>query len=41
MHERKKDEHESTLQAMREMQAESSDKQRLGKLYSIIMLSRW
>jgi len=26
---------------MREMQAESSDKQRLGKLYSIIMLSRW
>ncbi len=41
MHERKKDEHENLLAAMREMQAENSSKERLGQLYSIIMLSRW
>lgn len=41
MHERKKDEHENLLAAMREMQAENPSKERLGQLYSIIMLSRW
>lgn len=41
MHERKKDEHENLLQALREMQSESATKDRIGKLYFIIMLSRW
>ena len=41
MHERKKDEHENLLSALREMQSESATKDRIGKLYFIIMLSRW
>lgn len=41
MHERKKDEHENLLEALREMQAEGATKERVGKLYFIIMLSRW
>lgn len=41
MHERKKDEQENLLAALREMQAENATKDRLGKLYFIIMLSRW
>lgn len=41
VHERKKDEHDNLLQALREMQSESVGKDRLGKLYFIIMLSRW
>lgn len=41
MHERKKDEQENLLQALREMQAENTTNDRLGKLYFIIMLSRW
>lgn len=41
MHERKKDEQENLLQALREMQAESANNDRIGKLYFIIMLSRW
>ena len=41
MHERKKDEHDSLLEALRENQAESATQERIGKLYFIIMLSRW
>jgi len=41
MHERKKDEHDNLLSALREMQAESANQDRIGKLYFIIMLSRW
>ena len=41
MQERKKDEHENLLEALREMQSESTTKERVGKLYFIIMLSRW
>ena len=32
---------DNLLQALREMQSESQYKDRLGKLYFIIMLSRW
>lgn len=39
--ERKKDEHENLLEALREMQSEGATKERVGKLYFIIMLSRW
>ena len=39
--ERKKDEHENLLEALREMQADGATKERIGKLYFIIMLSRW
>ena len=41
LQERKKDEHENLLTSLREMQAENVDKERIGKLYFIIMLSRW
>ena len=41
MHERKRDEHDNLLEALREMQSEGSTKERIGKLYFIIMLSRW
>ena len=41
MQERKKDEHENLLEALREMQSEGATKERVGKLYFIIMLSRW
>jgi len=41
MQERKKDEHDNLLEALREMQSEGSTKERVGKLYFIIMLSRW
>lgn len=39
--ERKKDEHENLMNALREMQSEGVSQERLGKLYFIIMLSRW
>lgn len=39
--ERKKDEHDNLLEALREMQSEGATKERIGKLYFIIMLSRW
>lgn len=38
---RKKDEHENLMNALREMQSEGSNQERIGKLYFIIMLSRW
>ena len=41
MHERKRDEHDNLLEALREMQSEGATKERVGKLYFIIMLSRW
>jgi hypothetical protein len=39
--ERKKDEHDNLMNALREMQSEGVSQERLGKLYFIIMLSRW
>lgn len=39
--ERKKDEHDNLMNALREMQSEGASQERLGKLYFIIMLSRW
>ena len=39
--ERKKDENQNLLESLREMQAENPTKERIGKLYFIIMLSRW
>jgi hypothetical protein len=41
MMERKKDENESLINAVRELQSQSIDQQRLGKLYYVVMLSRW
>lgn len=41
MHERRKDEHDNLMNALREMQADGASQERLGKLYFIIMLSRW
>ena len=41
VHERKRDEHDNLLEALREMQADGGSKERIGKLYFIIMLSRW
>lgn len=41
IHERKKDEHDNLLNALRETQSEGVTQERLGKLYFIIMLSRW
>lgn len=41
MSERKKDEHDNLLNALREMQSEGTTQERIGKLYFIIMLSRW
>jgi len=40
-YERRKDEHDNLIDALRELQSESFDKERMGKLYFIIMLSRW
>ena len=40
-YERRKDEHDNLMNALRDMQSESYDKERMGKLYFIIMLSRW
>ena len=39
--ERKKDENENLVNALRELQSNSTDQQRIGKLHYIIMLSRW
>ena len=39
--ERKKDENENLINALRELQSNSIDQQRIGKLHYIIMLSRW
>jgi hypothetical protein len=39
--ERKKDENENLVNAFREISANSEDQKRLGKLYYLIMLSRW
>lgn len=39
--ERKKDEHDNLMNALREMQSEGPNQERLGKLYFVIMLSRW
>lgn len=39
--ERRKDEHDNLINALRDLQSESIDKERMGKLYFIIMLSRW
>jgi len=41
IHERRKDEQDNLFSALREMQAEDVGKERLGKLYYIIMMSRW
>lgn len=38
---RRRDEHDGLLMAMREMQSENIDRERLGKLYFVVMLSRW
>jgi len=40
-HERKRDENENLVNALREIQSQSVDEQRIGKLYYIVMLSRW
>ena len=39
--ERKKDENENLINAVREISAQSEDQKRLGKLYYLVMLSRW
>ena len=39
--ERRKDETDNMIEALREMQSESVDKDCVGKLYFVIMLSRW
>ena len=39
--ERKKDENENLVNAFREMASQSEDQRKLGKLYYLIMLSRW
>ena len=39
--ERRRDENQNLIGAIRELQADSVDKQRLGKLYYVVMLSRW
>lgn len=41
MHERRKDENESLIQTLRDIQSESIDKTKYGKLYYVVMLSRW
>lgn len=41
MHERGKDETESLIATLRDLQAEHFDKQKYGKLYYVVMLSRW
>jgi membrane protein involved in colicin uptake len=39
--ERKKDENDNLINALRDLQSMSEDNQRVGKLYYLIMLSRW
>ena len=39
--ERKKDENENLINAVREISSQSEDQKRLGKLYYLVMLSRW
>mmetsp|Transcript_24353 Transcript_24353/g.37704 ORF Transcript_24353/g.37704 Transcript_24353/m.37704 type:complete len:135 (+) Transcript_24353:3215-3619(+) len=41
MHERRKDENESLISTLRDLQAEELDKRKYEKLYYIVMLSRW
>jgi hypothetical protein len=41
MHERGKDENESLITTLRDLQSENFDKQKYGKLYYVVMLSRW
>ena len=41
MHERRKDENESLIATLRDLQSESFDAQKFGKLYYVVMLSRW
>lgn len=41
MLERKKDEAENLLTAVRELQSQSFEQQKIGKLYYVVMLSRW
>lgn len=41
MHERNKDENESLITTLRDLQSENFDKQKYGKLYYVVMLSRW
>lgn len=41
MHERGKDENESLIQTLRDVQAESFEKQKFAKMYYVVMLSRW
>ena len=41
MHERGKDENESLVTTLRDLQSENFDKQKYGKLYYVVMLSRW
>jgi polysaccharide pyruvyl transferase WcaK-like protein len=39
--ERRKDENENLLNAVRELSSQSDEQKRLGKLYYLVMLSRW
>ena len=41
MIERKKDENENLVNAVRELSSQSEEQKRLGKLYYLVMLSRW
>ena len=39
--ERRKDENENLITAVRELSSQSDEQKRLGKLYYVVMLSRW
>jgi len=39
--ERRKDENENLVEAVRELSSQSDEQKRLGKLYYVVMLSRW
>lgn len=41
LHERKKDENESLANAVRDLQSKDFNEQKWGKLYQVVMLSRW
>lgn len=41
MHERGKDENESLMKTLRDLQAEGFDNQKMTKMYYVVMLSRW
>jgi hypothetical protein len=41
MIERRKDENDNLLNAMRELQGKGENEKRLGNLYYLVMLSRW